>query len=58
MTARAEFPHLAAFTAEHVLRPGYDYGEEFEFGLHLILDGLDKLRDALLCWRRLYRWRL
>ena len=34
------FPHLAAFTREHVLRPGYDYGEEFEFGLDLVLDGL------------------
>jgi hypothetical protein len=32
---------------EHVLRPGYDYGEEFEFGLDLILDGLDRaLRTA------------
>jgi AcrR family transcriptional regulator len=39
-----EFPHLHRFTAEHVLRPGYDYGAEFEFGLDLILDGLDRLR--------------
>jgi AcrR family transcriptional regulator len=38
-----EFPHLAAFTREHVLRPGYDFGAEFEFGLDLILDGLKKL---------------
>ncbi|MEM8903818.1 MAG: TetR/AcrR family transcriptional regulator, partial [Actinomycetota bacterium] len=29
------------FTAEHVMRPGYDFGDEFEFGLGLILDGLE-----------------
>jgi AcrR family transcriptional regulator len=38
-----EFPHLAAFTRDHVMRPGYDFGAEFEFGLDLILDGLDRL---------------
>jgi AcrR family transcriptional regulator len=37
-----EFPHLAAFTREHVMRPGYDFGAEFEFGLDLILDGLER----------------
>ncbi len=35
-----EFPHLAEFTIEYVLQPGYDFGNEFEFGLNLILDGL------------------
>jgi AcrR family transcriptional regulator len=39
-----EFPHLAELTTEHVLRPGYDYGNEFEFGLDLILDGLERAR--------------
>lgn len=34
------YPHLAAFTFDHVLQPGYDFGEEFEFGLTLVLDGL------------------
>jgi hypothetical protein len=29
---------------EHALKPGYDYAEEFEFGLGLILDGLERLR--------------
>jgi AcrR family transcriptional regulator len=37
----SQFPHLAEFTAERVLQPGYDFGNEFEFGLQLILDGLD-----------------
>ena len=35
-----EYPHLTELTVEHVLQPGYDYGDEFEFGLDLILDGL------------------
>ena len=38
-----EYPHLAALATEHVLQPGYDYGNEFLFGLDLILDGLDRL---------------
>ena len=35
------YPHLAELTTQHVLRPGYDYSNEFEFGLDLILDGLE-----------------
>jgi AcrR family transcriptional regulator len=41
-----EYPHLTEFTVEHVLRPGYAYGNEFGFGLGLILDGLEKTREA------------
>jgi hypothetical protein len=37
-----EYPHLAEFTFGHVLQPGYDYGDEYEFGLGLILDGLER----------------
>jgi hypothetical protein len=37
-----EYPRLAQFTIEHVLQPGYDYGEEYEFGLDLILEGLER----------------
>jgi AcrR family transcriptional regulator len=37
-----QYPHLAELTTEHVLQPGYDYGSEFEFGLDLILDGLER----------------
>jgi AcrR family transcriptional regulator len=39
-----DYPYLAELTREHVLRPGYDFGDEFEFGLDLILDGLERLR--------------
>lgn len=35
-----DYPHLVEFTVEHVMKPGYDYGAEFEFGLDLVLDGL------------------
>ena len=38
----AEYPHLAAFTVEHVLQPGYDFGDEFEVGLTVILDALTR----------------
>ncbi|MDH3706400.1 MAG: TetR/AcrR family transcriptional regulator, partial [Acidimicrobiia bacterium] len=34
-------PHLAEFATERVLAPGYDYGNEFDWGLDLILDGLE-----------------
>jgi AcrR family transcriptional regulator len=37
-----DYPHLVEFSVEHVMKPGYDYSEEFEFGLSVILDGLAK----------------
>lgn len=37
-----EYPHLAEFTAQHVLQPGYDFAQEFDFGLDLILAGLER----------------
>ena len=40
-----EYPYLAEMITDHAMQPGYDYAEEFEFGLDLILDGLEKLRD-------------
>jgi len=33
-------PNLAEFTIDHTLQPGYDFGNEFEFSLDLIIDGL------------------
>ncbi len=35
------YPHLTEFSIEHVLKPGYTFGNEFGFGLDLILDGLE-----------------
>ena len=36
------YPHLMEIAVTHVLQPGYDYADEFEFGLDLILDGLER----------------
>jgi len=30
----------------HALEPGYDYGDEFEYGLDAILDGLERALAA------------
>jgi hypothetical protein len=38
--ASGEYPHLVELATEFVLQPGYDFGNEFDFGLELILDGL------------------
>lgn len=35
-----QYPHLVEIATEHVLQPGYDFGDEFDFGLNVILDGL------------------
>ena len=35
-----QYPYLAELTVQHVLQPGYDYGDEFGIGLDLILDAL------------------
>ena len=40
-----EYPHLTELAIEHVLQPGYDYGDEFVVGLDLILDGLERAVD-------------
>lgn len=38
-----EYPNLVEFLTEHVMKPGYDYGDEFEYGLDVILDGLEQV---------------
>jgi AcrR family transcriptional regulator len=35
-----EYPYLAEMANEHILRPGYDFGDEFGIGLDVILDAL------------------
>ena len=37
----AEHPHLAEMVAEQVVGRDYAYGDEFEYGLALVLDGLE-----------------
>jgi AcrR family transcriptional regulator len=38
--SEGQYPRLVEIATEHVLKPGYDFGDEFDFGLNLILDGL------------------
>lgn len=40
------FPHLADMAVSLILKPGYAYGNEFDFGLKLILDGIESAVDA------------
>jgi hypothetical protein len=44
------YPHLTELAVRHVLRPGYDYGDEFESGLDLILDGLERTAQRASVW--------
>jgi AcrR family transcriptional regulator len=41
-----EYPNLTEFVTGHVLKPGYDYAGEFEYGLDLILNALGEALEA------------
>ena len=41
-----DYPHLVELTTEHILKPGYRYGDEFEYGLGRILDSLEAAAHA------------
>jgi AcrR family transcriptional regulator len=36
------YPNLVEFITQHAMKPGYDYGDEFEYGLDVILHGLER----------------
>jgi AcrR family transcriptional regulator len=40
----SEYPYLKEIIVELINRPGWEYANEFEFGLDLILDGIERLR--------------
>jgi AcrR family transcriptional regulator len=40
-----EYRHLAEMAADRAMKPGYSYGDEFEYGLDLILDGITRARS-------------
>jgi AcrR family transcriptional regulator len=42
----ADYPHLVEVVGGYVAKSGYDYATEFLFGLDLILDGLERLRES------------
>ena len=39
------YPYFQEFAIGHVMQPGYDFGDEFDFGLTLVLDGLDRASE-------------
>lgn len=39
------FPHFIELTREHVLKPGYAFSKEFDYGLELVLDGLERAKE-------------
>ncbi|GAB2538406.1 TetR/AcrR family transcriptional regulator [Nocardia heshunensis] len=41
-----ELPHLRTMITDHAMRPDYDHTAEFDFGLDLIIDGLEARRKA------------
>jgi AcrR family transcriptional regulator len=41
-----QYPHLTEMIVDHALQPGYSYANEFEYGLDLILDGLERARGT------------
>jgi AcrR family transcriptional regulator len=45
--ASGEYPYLTEIAMAHVVQPGYDYADEFETGLDLILDGLQAAAGRL-----------
>jgi hypothetical protein len=38
-----QFPHFTEMIVGHVMQPGYNYDDEFEFGLEVLLDGFERL---------------
>ncbi len=40
--AAGEFPNLVEFITEHAMQPGYDYANEFDYGLEVVLDGVER----------------
>jgi hypothetical protein len=43
LMASGAYPHMVDMATSYYLQPGYDFGAEFEFGLHLLLDSLERL---------------
>ncbi len=40
-----DYPHLAEMAVDRAMKPGYSYGDEFEYGLDLILDGIMRVKS-------------
>ncbi|MEO6509932.1 MAG: TetR/AcrR family transcriptional regulator [Nocardioides sp.] len=44
LMATGAYPTMVDMATSYYMKPGYDFGNEFEFGLDLILDGLERRR--------------
>jgi AcrR family transcriptional regulator len=44
LLAGGEYPAMVEMATNYYLQPGYDFADEFEFGLDLILEGLERRR--------------
>ncbi len=44
LMATGAYPTMVEMARSYYLQPGYDFADEFEFGLDLILDGLERRR--------------
>ena len=42
LMASGAYPHMVEMATSYYMQPGYDFADEFEFGLDLILDGLER----------------
>jgi hypothetical protein len=40
------YPHLVEMITEHAMKPGYDFAAEFDIGLEVLLDGLERMQGA------------
>jgi AcrR family transcriptional regulator len=45
LMATGEYPHMTEMVSSYYLQPGYDFADEFEFGVRMILDGLAELLE-------------
>lgn len=46
LMAAGEYPYMTEMVSSYYLKPGYDFADEFELGLGLVLDALEGLLHA------------
>ena len=45
-TVPDKYPNMVEILTEQVIKPGYDHGDDFEYGLDLILDCVARVRGG------------
>lgn len=46
LAAGGDYPHLTELATRHFVLPDYQFGDQFDFGLDLVLDGLTRIASA------------